>query len=244
MLLPLTAKNSRSLIKCHSSVDFLWNVLVFYTYLPTSLSAQENTAAFTMASKTIQIDGKPVSIPTGLFINGEFVAAHGGGEFTVENPATGETVISVQEGKAEDVDLAVRAARKTFNDPAWREMPPPQRGAFLNKLADLMEEHLEELIAIEMLDTGKTYKQASTLDVPASIGTLRYYAGWADKVLGVASFNIPKVFGFTRREPIGVCGQIIPWKYVDFFNGRMLPFNFPLLLRRALVSRFSCSHGR
>lgn len=85
------------------------------------------------------------------------------------------------------------------------------------KLADLMEEHFVELVAIEMFDTGKTHFQAANLDVPASIGTLRYYAGWADKILGQTSFDIPKVFGYTKREPVGVCGQIIPW-------------NFPLLM--------------
>jgi aldehyde dehydrogenase (NAD+) len=87
-----------------------------------------------------------------------------------------------------------------------------QRGTLLNKLADIMELHAEELCAVEMLDTGKTYKQASTLDVPSPTGTLRYYAGWADKVLGLASFNIPKTFAYTKREPVGVCGQITPWK--------------------------------
>lgn len=87
-----------------------------------------------------------------------------------------------------------------------------QRAAILHKLADLMEQHKDNLIAIEMLDTGKTYKQASNLDVPASIATLRYYAGWADKILGQTSFNIPGTFSYTKREPVGVCGQIIPWK--------------------------------
>jgi len=91
-------------------------------------------------------------------------------------------------------------------------MNPAQRGTLLHELADLMEAHAEELTAIEMLDTGKTYKQASTLDIHGSIGTLRYYAGWADEVLGLTSFNIPKTFAYTRREPVGVCGQIIPWK--------------------------------
>jgi aldehyde dehydrogenase (NAD+) len=165
-----------------------------------------------MAAQTVQAGGKSISIPTGLFINNEFVKAKGGKTFDIENPATGKVIISVQEGEAEDVDIAVKVARKTFNDPAWRDMVPSQRGALLNKLADLMEEHADELCAIEMLDTGKTHKQASNLDVPGSIGTLRYYAGWADKVNGLSSFNIPKTFAYTRREPVGVCGQIIPWK--------------------------------
>lgn len=165
-----------------------------------------------MTSKTLKIGGQDISIPTGLFIDGEFVHAQAKQEFPVENPTTGEEAIRVQEGLPEDVDIAVKVARRTFNDPAWRDMMPAQRGAFLNKLADIMEEHKDELCAIEMFDTGKTHKQASNLDVPASIGTLRYYAGWADKINGLSSFNIPKTFAYTRREPVGVCGQIIPWK--------------------------------
>ena len=84
----------------------------------------------------------------------------------------------------------------------------------LNRLAALMERHKEDIIHLEMLDTGKTRRQAENLDFPASVGTLKYYAGWADKVQGLTSFNIPGTFAYTRREPIGVCGQIIPWKCV------------------------------
>ena len=165
-----------------------------------------------MASKTLQINGASISIPTGLFINNTFVDAVGKKEFSVENPATGEETIKIQEGMPEDVDIAVKAARKTFMSKEWKDMSPAYRGTLLNRLADLMEAYKEELIAIEMFDTGKTYKQASTLDLPGSIGTLRYYAGWADKVLGQSSFNIPGTFSYTRREAVGVCGQIIPWK--------------------------------
>lgn len=75
-----------------------------------------------------------------------------------------------------------------------------------------MEKYSEEICAVEMLDTGKTYRQASSLDVPGSIGTLRYYAGWADKLMGQTSANVPGTFAYTRKEPVGVCGQIIPWK--------------------------------
>lgn len=163
-------------------------------------------------AQTIKAGTRDVTIPTGLFINNEFVEAQGKATFGIENPATGKVVIEVQEGKAEDVDIAVKAARKTFKSKEFRDIAPLARGALLNKLADLMEAHKDDLIAIEMLDTGKTYKQASTLDVPASIGTLRYYAGWADKINGLSSFNIPGTFAYTRREPVGVCGQIIPWK--------------------------------
>lgn len=172
-----------------------------------------------MAPQAVSVDcgGKSVSIPTGLYINGEFVAAKAGKTFPSENPSTGKEVIQVQEGQAEDVDIAVRAARTCFESEAYAEFGTTNRAACLIKLADLMQESFEELVAIEMLDTGKTRTQAANLDVPASIGTLRYYAGWADKVLGQSNTDIPKVFAFTRREPVGVCGQIIPW-------------NFPLLM--------------
>lgn len=165
-----------------------------------------------MATQTIKAGTRDVTIPTGLFINNEFVESQDKSTFGIENPATGKEIIRVAEGKAEDVDLAVKAARKTFKSKEFKEMAPLQRGALLQKLADLMEAHKDNLIAIEMLDTGKTYKQASNLDVPASIGTLRYYAGWADKINGLSSFNIPGTFAYTKREPVGVCGQIIPWK--------------------------------
>ena len=170
-----------------------------------------------MAAKTITAGKTEVTIPTGLFINNEFVEAQEKAVFGVENPATGKIVIEVAEGRAEDVDIAVKAARKTFKSKEYKSWGPTQRAAALHKLADLMEQHFDNLTAIEMLDTGKTHKQASNLDVPASIGTLRYYAGWADKILGQASFNIPGAFAYTRREAVGVCGQIIPW-------------NFPLLM--------------
>lgn len=164
------------------------------------------------SAQTVKAGKRDVSIPTGLFINNEFVESQDKSTFGIENPATGEVIINVAEGKAEDVDIAVKAARKTFKSKEFKDIAPLARGALLQKLADLMEAHKDDLIAIEMLDTGKTYKQASNLDVPASIGTLRYYAGWADKINGLASFNIPGTFAYTKREPVGVCGQIIPWK--------------------------------
>ncbi|KAJ9623002.1 hypothetical protein H2204_011260 [Knufia peltigerae] len=169
------------------------------------------------AAQTVQINGKPVSIPTGLFINNEFVPAKAGGLLPVEDPAIGKTVISVAEGMAEDVDIAVKAARTCFNSPEYRDLKAEQRGALLARLADIMEARAEEIIAVEQLDSGKTRMQVANIDLPASLGNLRYYAGWADKVHGDANFNIPKTFAYTKREPIGVCGQIIPW-------------NFPLLM--------------
>jgi hypothetical protein len=190
------------------------------------------------SQQSIKAGDRTIKLNTWQFIGNEWKEAVGKSTFGIENPSTGEEVIQVSEGKAEDVDIAVKTARKTFKDPAYKEMNPTDRSAILQKLADLMQENFDDLVALEMLDTGKTHKQCSNLDVPASIGTLRYYAGWADKVLGLSSFNIPKTFAYTKREPVGVCGQIIPW-------------NFPLLmftctylyepeLGETSISRLSC----
>lgn len=171
----------------------------------------------TAPSAKLKIAGRDVSVPTGIFINNEFRTAIGGNTFPVENPATGQVILEIQEGREEDVDKAVEVARKTFESKEWSESNPVFRGELLQKLAQLMARDKDDIIALEMLDSGKTYRQASALDFPGSVGTLKYYAGWADKVMGLSSFNIPGTFAYTRREPIGVCGQIVPW-------------NFPLLM--------------
>ncbi|KPI41925.1 Aldehyde dehydrogenase [Cyphellophora attinorum] len=182
------------------------------------------------SQQSIKAGDRTIKLNTWQFIGNEWKEAVGKSTFGIENPSTGEEVIQVSEGKAEDVDIAVKTARKTFKDPAYKEMNPTDRSAILQKLADLMQENFDDLVALEMLDTGKTHKQCSNLDVPASIGTLRYYAGWADKVLGLSSFNIPKTFAYTKREPVGVCGQIIPW-------------NFPLLMFTwKIAPAFACGN--
>lgn len=167
------------------------------------------------ASKTIAVNGRDISIPTGLFINGEFVEALGHGQFSVEDPSTGKQILSISEGQPEDVDVAVKAARKALKDAAWASSDPTYRSKLLNKLADLLEENIEDIVHLECADTGKTYRQCRNSDLPDTVETLRYYAGWTDKVLGQTNFTIPETFAYTRREPIGVCGQIIPWKYVQ-----------------------------
>ena len=169
---------------------------------------------FTSASANqLTINNRSISVPTGLFIDGDFVKSQAENEFPVEDPSTGQELLRVQEGREEDVDAAVKIARRTFDDGSWTESSPLYRAELLNKLADIMEKNAEEITALECADTGKTLKQCSNLDVPGSIGTLRYYAGWADKILGKTSFNVPGTFIYTRREPIGVCGQIIPFNY-------------------------------
>jgi phenylacetaldehyde dehydrogenase len=152
-----------------------------------------------------------------LFIDGEFVDAASGKTFPVFNPATGEILAKVAEGDAADVDLAVKAARRAFESGPWRSMSPAERARLIYKLADKFEERLEDLALLESLDNGKPLAVARVADVPMSIENLRYMAGWATKIVG-QSIPIPGEFhAYTRREPIGVAGQIIPW-------------NFPLLM--------------
>ena len=160
----------------------------------------------------------PSVLYTGIFIDNEWHRSKSGKTFKTENPTTGETIAEVQEGDAADVDVAVEAANKAFQlGSPWRTMNASQRGSLLHKLADLMERDRTYLASLETLDNGKPYSVAYGADVPASIATLRYYAGWADKNHGQVIPMDGQYFGYTRHEPVGVCGQIIPW-------------NFPLLM--------------
>ena len=167
--------------------------------------------AVSASSKTVNINGRDVSIPTGLFINNEFVKGCGGKTFEVEDPATAKVLLSIEEGQPEDVEIAVKAAREAFEN-GWAESDPAWRGSLLLRLADLLEKDQEDILAVEIADSGKTLKQAQTIDLPGALGALRYYAGWADKVYGRTAATAPGTFSYTLREPIGVCGQIIPWK--------------------------------
>ena len=154
-----------------------------------------------------------------MLIDGRFVLAASGKTFPVYNPATGEVVARVPEAEAEDVNRAVSAARRAFDDGPWSKMSPSQRGQLLWKVADLLEANLEEFAEIESLDNGKPLSVARVADLPLAIDMFRYMAGWATKISGsTLSFATPGAFhSYTLREPIGVVGQIIPW-------------NFPLLM--------------
>jgi len=158
-----------------------------------------------------------LSTPKQLFIDGAFVGAQSGKTFPVFDPATGDVFVHVAEGDAADIDRAVAAARRAFETGPWRTMSPSQRARLIYKLADKMEERLEDFALLESLDNGKPLAVARVADVPMSVDNLRYMAGWATKILG-DTIPIPGEFhAYTRREPIGVVGQIIPW-------------NFPLLM--------------
>src|SRR5437868_8741711 len=153
-----------------------------------------------------------------MFIGGKWLDSVSGKTFATTNPATGETICQVAEGDKADVDLAVKAARKAFEEGPWSKMNASERGRLLNKLADLIEQNQEELAALETLDNGKPLRDSQTADLPLTIKCYRYYAGWADKIHGKTIPVEGPYFCYTRHEPVGVVGQIIPW-------------NFPLLMQ-------------
>ena len=151
-----------------------------------------------------------------LFIGGEWVDAESGQTFTTPNPATGQTLAEVAEADKADVDKAVAAARKAFEG-KWAKVSARERGRLLYKLAQLVETHAKELAALETADNGKPIRESLYVDVPQVVENLEYFAGWATKIEG-ETIPVPgPFFNYTLREPVGVCGQIIPW-------------NFPLLM--------------
>lgn len=122
-------------------------------------------------------------------------------------------IASVYAASSADVDIAVSAARAALESPEWRDLPPTERGALLFKLADLIDTHAETLATIETWDNGKPYRDALSVDLPETAGCIRYYAGWVDKIHGQVIDTSPSKLAYTVREPVGVCGQIIPWNY-------------------------------
>ncbi len=171
-----------------------------------------------MATLAAPADSRVAVTATQLLINNEWTNSKSGKTFPTLNPATGEEICQVAEADAADVDIAVAAARKAFDEGPWRSISAAERGRLLNRLADLVEKHADELAALESLDNGKPVKVARAADVELTIACYRYYAGWADKVQGKTIPIQGNYFCYTRHEPVGVVGQIIPW-------------NFPLLMQ-------------
>ncbi|XP_062873591.1 aldehyde dehydrogenase, mitochondrial-like [Trichomycterus rosablanca] len=154
-----------------------------------------------------------------IFINNEWHDAVTNKTFPTINPATGEVICHVAEGDKADVDKAVKAAKDAFRlGSPWRRMDASHRGMLLHRLADCIERDSAYLAELETLDNGKPYAVSYTVDLPMVVKVLRYYAGWADKWEGKTIPIDGDYFCYTRHEPIGVCGQIIPW-------------NFPLLMQ-------------
>ncbi|MDP9161414.1 MAG: aldehyde dehydrogenase family protein [Acidobacteriota bacterium] len=155
--------------------------------------------------------------PGRLLIDGAWI--DGEKSFDTVNPATGETLTQIAEASFADVDRAVSAARRAFDDRngAWRKMSASERGRLIWRLADLLEKNIEEFAELETLDNGKPIFESRYVDMPMVIDVLRYFAGWATKIQGETVNTLETAFTYTLREPVGVVGLIIPW-------------NFPLLL--------------
>ena len=162
-----------------------------------------------------------------LFINNEWVASSHGATLIVEDPSTGREVGRIVDASDADVARAVAAARTAFDDGRWSNLPPKARERAINKLADLLEAHADELAELEAIDNGKPVGMAKAVDIPGAIDHLRYMAGWASKLGGVTQdpLGLPRgaVFSYTSREPVGVAVQIVPW-------------NFPLLMATLKIS--------
>jgi acyl-CoA reductase-like NAD-dependent aldehyde dehydrogenase len=156
--------------------------------------------------------------PHRLLIGGERPEAADGGTFETVDPSTGKPIADLPQAGPEDVDRAVRAAREAFEDGRWSGPPAAQRAALIMKLADLMEENGGVLAELESLDNGKPVGIARAVDVALAINHFRYFAGWPTKISGeTIPVSLPNTLCYTRKEPVGVAGQVIPW-------------NFPLLM--------------
>ncbi|KAI0839533.1 aldehyde dehydrogenase [Hypoxylon sp. FL0890] len=174
-----------------------------------------------MASTTFRgVEGRQITISTGLFIDNEFVPAISGATLDVENPNTATHLATVSAAQKEDVDRAVESSEKAFT--TWKKSDPSTRRALLNKLADLVERDGPELSSLEALEAGILYKDSLGLHVAQSVENLRYFAGWADKLDG-ASLTIPEGLAYTRREPIGVCAAIVPWNSLMILFWKLAP---------------------
>jgi phenylacetaldehyde dehydrogenase len=156
-----------------------------------------------------------------LFINNEWVNSSHDATIAVEDPSSGKEICRTVDASDKDVDRAVAAARVAFDDGRWTGLPPIQRERIINRLADLLEAHADEFAEIEAIDNGKPKGMAGAVDIPGAISQLRFMAGWASKINGevIQPYTMPTgaVFGYTLKEPVGVCAQIVPW-------------NFPLLM--------------
>uniref|UniRef100_A0A8C2EJI2 10-formyltetrahydrofolate dehydrogenase n=1 Tax=Cyprinus carpio TaxID=7962 RepID=A0A8C2EJI2_CYPCA len=154
-----------------------------------------------------KLNNMTIQIPHQLFINGEFVDAEGGKTYKTINPTDGQAICDVSLAQISDVEKAVAAAKEAFEEGEWGKMNPRDRGKLLYKLADLMEQHQEELATIESIDSGAVYTLALKTHIGMSIQTFRYFAGWCDKIQVFLGIFCSCLFMFS------VCAIVIPWNY-------------------------------
>ncbi len=155
-----------------------------------------------------------------LFIDGDWVASTHGRTIAVIDPSSGKQVSELVDASDADVDRAVAAARKAFDDGRWTDLPSAVRERKIQKLADLIEENCEELAELEAIDNGKPKSIAAANDIQLSVGILREMAGWATKLGGeLIEPSMPPrgtMHSYVRREPVGVAAQIVPWNFPLF----------------------------
>uniref|UniRef100_A0A672RE78 formyltetrahydrofolate dehydrogenase n=1 Tax=Sinocyclocheilus grahami TaxID=75366 RepID=A0A672RE78_SINGR len=166
---------------------------------------------------TRDVNNMTVKMPYQCFINGKFEDAEDGKTYNTVNPTDGSVICKVSYASVADVDRAVSAAKEAYDNGPWGKMNPRDRGRLLYRLADLMEEHQEELATIETIDSGAVYTLALKTHVGMSIQTFRYFAGWCDKIQGstipINQARPNRNLTFTKKEPLGVCAIVIPWNY-------------------------------
>uniref|UniRef100_A0A673I575 10-formyltetrahydrofolate dehydrogenase n=1 Tax=Sinocyclocheilus rhinocerous TaxID=307959 RepID=A0A673I575_9TELE len=181
------------------------------------LRGEDEEEEFTVDYVEKKLNNMTIQIPHQLFINGEFVDAEGGKTYKTINPTDGQAICDVSLAQISDVEKAVAAAKEAFEEGEWGKMNPRDRGKLLYKLADLMEQHQEELATIESIDSGAVYTLALKTHIGMSVQTFRYFAGWCDKIQGctipINQARPNRNLTFTKKEPIGVCAIVIPWNY-------------------------------
>lgn len=169
-----------------------------------------------MTSKTVAVSPKVREFlqgPKRIYINGEFLDSANGKTFDVYNPADGEKLTEVYEGTEEDINRAVKAAKSAFESGPWMEISEAERAKLMLNLADLIEERAEEIAQIETLDNGKPINDTRSIDIPNCIDQLRYFAGWTTKNYGQTIPVNKQFFNYTKHEPVGVVGAIVPWNF-------------------------------
>ena len=150
---------------------------------------------------------------TQAFIDGRFVDAASGETFATENPANGEVIAHVQAGGAEDIDRAVAAARRSFEDGRWSRMAPADRRKVLLRFAGLIEANTDELATLDALEAGKPITDAREVDLPETVKTFTWYAEAADKLFDAVAPTGPEALGLIVRESVGVVGAVVPWNF-------------------------------
>ncbi|KAL8595137.1 hypothetical protein ACOMHN_013810 [Nucella lapillus] len=177
----------------------------------------EDKEPFTFDAVKLTKNNMELTLPHQVFIDNQFMDASNGDTYNTINPTDESVICQVSKATVEDVNRAVEAAKEAFEEGEWGRMNARDKGALMYRLADLMEQHAEELATIEAIDSGAVYTLALKTHVGMSIQTFRYFAGWCDKIQGLTipinNARPSKNLTYTKREPIGVCGIVVPWNY-------------------------------